>query len=75
MQAIMRVDVPDWQIGEKVSVYFPDSMMIHSVCEQVQPIGKWIGGTICSTCNYKKMFLWQYNYCPKCGTRLEVEEC
>lgn len=74
MQAIIRVDVPDWQIGKKVSVYFPDSMMIHSVCEQAQPIGKWIGGTICSNCNHHKMLLWQYDYCPKCGTRLEVEE-
>ncbi len=33
MKAIIRLDVPDWQIGEKVSVYFPDTMVLNSICE------------------------------------------
>ena len=33
MKAIIRLDVPDWQIGEKVSIYFPDSMVSNSICE------------------------------------------
>ena len=33
MKAIIRLDVPDWQIGKKVSVYFPDSMVLNSICE------------------------------------------
>lgn len=33
MKAIIRLDVPDWQIGKKVSVYFPDSMVSNSICE------------------------------------------
>ena len=33
MKAIIRLDVPDWQIGKKVSVYFPDSMVLNGICE------------------------------------------
>ena len=33
MKAIIRLDVPDWQIGKKVSVYFPDTMVLNSICE------------------------------------------
>lgn len=33
MKAIIKLDVPDWQIGKKVSVYFPDSMVSNSICE------------------------------------------
>lgn len=33
MKAIIHIDVPDWQIGQEVNVFFPDSMMKHAVCE------------------------------------------
>ena len=33
MKAIIRLDVPDWQIDQDVSVYFPDTMVKHSKCE------------------------------------------
>lgn len=33
MEAIIRLDVPDWQIGQPVTVYFKDTMMKHSICE------------------------------------------
>lgn len=33
MKAIIKLDVPDWQIGKKVSVYFPDTMVLNSICE------------------------------------------
>lgn len=33
MKAIIKVDVPEWQIGQNVSVYFPDTMWIHGKCE------------------------------------------
>ncbi len=36
---------------------------------QQPKIGEWIGGSMCSRCNYKKMPLWQYNYCPNCGSK------
>lgn len=33
VDAIIRVKVPKWQIGEEVSIYFPDTMMIRGKCE------------------------------------------
>ena len=33
MKAVIRLNVPDWQIGQKVSVYFPDTMIQHGKCE------------------------------------------
>ena len=30
MKAIIAVDVPDWQIGEEVLLYFPDTMTTRS---------------------------------------------
>ena len=34
MKAVIRLDVPDWQIGQEVAVYFPDTMRKHGVCEK-----------------------------------------
>lgn len=34
VNAIIKVKVPKWQIGEKVSVYFPDTMATNGVCEE-----------------------------------------
>lgn len=33
IDAIIRVRVPKWQIGEEVSVHFPDTMMKRGKCE------------------------------------------
>ena len=33
MNAVIRLDVPDWQIGQPVTVYFKDTMQKHGVCE------------------------------------------
>ncbi len=33
VDAIIRVKVPKWQIGEEVSVHFPDTMMKRGKCE------------------------------------------
>ena len=32
--AIIRIKVPSWQIGQQVRVFFPDSMVAHAVCEE-----------------------------------------
>ena len=34
MRAAIRLDVPDWQIGQPVTVYFKDTMMKHGICER-----------------------------------------
>jgi len=33
MNAVINLDVPDWQIGQDVTVYFPDTMVKRSKCE------------------------------------------
>lgn len=33
VDAIIRVTVPKWQIGEEVSIYFPDTMTARGKCE------------------------------------------
>ena len=34
MNAIIKVDVPEWQIGQDVTIVFRDTMVIHAVCEK-----------------------------------------
>ena len=33
MKAVIELDVPDWQIGQEVSVYFPDTMCKRGICQ------------------------------------------
>lgn len=33
MKAVIYLDVPEWQIGQDVTVYFPDTMVKHCKCE------------------------------------------
>lgn len=34
MKAIVWLDVPEWQIGSEVTVYFKDTMVTKGVCEK-----------------------------------------
>lgn len=36
MKAVIKLDVPEYQIGQKVSIYFPDTMVKHAICEAVK---------------------------------------
>lgn len=36
MKAIIKLDVPEWQIGKMVQIYFPDSMQKIGKCEAVK---------------------------------------
>lgn len=37
MKAIIKLDdVPEWQIGKMVQIYFPDSMQKSGICEAVK---------------------------------------
>ena len=36
MKAVIKLDVPEWQIGQDVTVYFPDTMLKHGKCEAVK---------------------------------------
>lgn len=46
MKAVIQLDVPNWQIGQDVSVYFPDTMLKHGKCEllkeQEAKTGHWV---------------------------------
>jgi len=33
VKAIIKVDVPEWQIGEEAQIFFPDSMCAKGICE------------------------------------------
>ena len=33
MKAVIKLDVPDFQIGQEVMVYFKDTMTKHGICE------------------------------------------
>ena len=33
VDAIIKVKVPEWQIGEEVKIYFKDTMYIKGICE------------------------------------------
>jgi len=33
MNAVIKLDVPEWQIGQTVMVYFPDTMQKTGICE------------------------------------------
>jgi len=52
MRAIIEVEVPDYQIGQEVSIYFKDTMMIKGIVQEPKA-GHWE---------------WvQYDYNPKLG--------
>lgn len=40
MKAVIEVDVPEYQIGQEVSVYFKDTMCIKGVCQEDDTIEK-----------------------------------
>ena len=41
MKAIIEVNVPDFQIGQEVSIYFKDTMMIKGIVQEPKT-GEWI---------------------------------
>lgn len=36
MKAVIKLDVPEWQIGQEVRIYFPDTMVKYGKCEAVK---------------------------------------
>ena len=68
VKAVIYIDVPEWQIGEDVTVYFPDTMMKVCKCEllkeqeAVEPI---------TTITYNGF---RYDYCGACNRLLPVAQ-
>ena len=57
MNAVIKLDVPEYQIGQEVTVYFKDTMIKRSVCEE-DPV------VVCKECRNKAEQL-GFLYCNK----------
>lgn len=55
MKAIIELDVPEWQIGQEVSVYFPDTMVKHGKCEFLK---KQEAVICCKDCKHMEILKW-----------------
>ena len=58
MKAVIQLDVPDWQIGQEVSVYFPDTMIKKSVCKTDSVV-------LCKDCKHGVRSSDEYVLCNK----------
>lgn len=62
MKAIIRIDVPNYQIGQEVSIYFKDTMMIKGI---VQEPKTGLGDILiadqceCANCIHEEMCKWK----------------
>ena len=58
MKAVINLDVPDYQIGQPVTVYFKDTMVKHGICEQNTVVR-------CKDCKYWTFAEWDGEwFCP-----------
>lgn len=62
MKAIIQIDVPNYQIGQEVSIYFKDTMMIKGIVQE-QKTG--LGDILiadqceCENCIHEEMCKWK----------------
>ena len=80
MNAVIRLDVPDWQIGQPVTVFFRDTMEKHGVCEQGQePVDVEIEGGgnswwyVCEEC--RGAVDTSDRFCRHCGRPFRKRKC
>lgn len=65
MKAIIEIDdVPDYQIGKMVQIYFPDSMQKHGKCELMKK-------QEAVKMRYTAMGGLRYGACPHCDARVD----
>ena len=84
MKAIIRIDVPEYQIGQEVSCYFKDTMNVKGICE-AERTGHWIYTEYhtwcCSECGgnphkgtgfvpNKDGMKMRWKYCNLCGAKM-----
>lgn len=78
MRAIIEVDVPKYQIGQEVSIYFKDTMMKKGIVQEPKT-GHWVDVDglwfKCSECDAHRKMMPAYKeyYCPNCGAKMESE--
>lgn len=82
MKAVIQLDVPDWQIGQDVSVYFPDTMLKHGKCELLkaqEPVDMEIEGGghswwyVCEEC--RGSVDTSDRFCRHCGRPFKNRKC
>ena len=78
MKAIIQIDVPNYQIGQEVSIYFKDTMMIKGIVQEPKT-GHWKAKSFhelfCDNCGFdfdimRNDFIEKMNFCPNCGCRM-----
>ena len=81
MESVIKLDVPEWQIGQPVTVYFKDTMQKRGVCEA--NTGYWINYKDehqCSRCRETTVvdyYVWlndPFEHCPRCGAKMTEAE-
>lgn len=81
MKAIIKVDVPEFQIGQEATVYFRDTMCTKGVCEKEEErkAGEWLKTKskdwyICSECGLcvrSCLPVHHLHYCHNCGAKMK----
>lgn len=78
MKAIIKLDVPEWQLWQQVDVFFPDTMCKHAVCEKEQVsvhthIEQSSSGVVCRyICSHCQTAINRGDrYCHECGRALQ----
>ena len=75
MKAIIKLDIPEWQIGQEVQVFFPDSTCKKCVCESQVDNAEWhcldnygghVNGYECSHCKMPSVEM--TDFCSSCGS-------
>jgi len=78
MKAVIRLDVPEWQIGQEVTVFFPDTMCKRGKCEKaLEAVAPEIEGSgvswwhVCGNCHTG--INPNAKYCHQCGRSVKWE--
>lgn len=69
IKGIIRVEVPEWQIGEPVTVYFKDTMMTKGICVEEDDEMHRLSLLVEEYENKKKRN--PVIVCPHCGKRVK----
>ena len=75
MKAKIELDVPEWQDGKEVTVYFQDTMEKKGICKAEEAEADIEGGgmTWYFVCGECRTALPEHNakYCPECGRKIK----
>jgi hypothetical protein len=73
VNCVIRLDVPDWKIGQNATVYFTDTMRTTGVCELNEAEAEMEGGGstwffVCGECH--TAIDSKDKYCRECGRKI-----